>query len=377
MASGQDSEMSDVEPPGQSASHFTPEGQVKLKIPVDSAWVKGRLHMYGLRQDDVKALDRYPDFEKQVTDILKRKRDSDVSSKEQKSFTVAHRKFKGLNEDTFLCQLMPFLANRERLVPQSLVDRAGVEEDEVQVSVDFVESGLMTVANREFSRSLPWIFDGDKELNKSMKKDAYMSNPKPDRTFAVDTERFPWPPNFVVSSRIVALTDVVRSTCHPFAVWEGRSDRGDLVGARNQACRAGAVLQYWDRRLREELGQPDVVGPDPRTFVFSIVSSPEIIEVHVNWVEVPADRSQEPLYHMNRLRTKALADEEGLGPIRKLINNVLGWGIGTRFDGLVGLHKEIIAYARNVAKEEKEVAAAVTATAAKEKQSPKKKQKTV
>lgn len=63
-------------------------------------------------------------FRWQTDDKDKRKRDSEVSPKEQKSFTVAHRKFKDYNEDTLLCQLMPYLVNRDRKVPQSLVDRA-------------------------------------------------------------------------------------------------------------------------------------------------------------------------------------------------------------------------------------------------------------
>ncbi|KAL9024249.1 MAG: hypothetical protein Q9196_006653 [Gyalolechia fulgens] len=206
-----------------------------------------------------------------------------------------------------------------------------------------------------------------------MKKDTHMTNPKPDRAFAVDVEKLPWPSNFAIPARIVALTDVVRSCCHPFALWEARSDKdkGSLAGARNQACRGGATLQYWERHLRAELGQPDVVGPVRRTFVFSIVSSPELIEVYVHWVEVPSDKSQEPIYHMNRLRTKALADEEGLGPIRKITNNILDWGIGERFNALAGLHERIIAYARKFAKEDQE------AVAAKGKGSPNKKQKAV
>lgn len=70
---------------------------------------------------------------------------------------------------------------------------------------------------------------------------------------------------------------------------------------------------------------------------------------------------------MTRLRTKALVDEEGLGPIRKLINNILDWGIGKRFEALIGLYQEIIAYARKIAKEDKDAAAV------KGKQSPSKK----
>ncbi|KAL8644430.1 MAG: hypothetical protein Q9210_007258, partial [Variospora velana] len=370
MVGEQNSETTDAETSGQASAFFVSDGKPIIKIPADTAWVKGRLHQYGLHQEDVSAFAKYPDFEKQARDILKRKRDSEISPKEQESFTVAHRKFKDFNEDTLLCQLMPYLVNRDRKVPQNLVKRADiVDGEEAQVSVDFVASGLMTIANREFSRSLPWIFDKDKDLDKAMKKDAHMTNPKPDRTFAVDVEKLPWPANFVIPARIVALTDVVRSCCHPFCLWEAKSDQGTLADSRNQACRGCATIQYYERYLRAELGQKDVTGPDTRTFVFSIVSSPEIIEIHVHWVEVPNDKSQAPIYHMNRLSTKALADDEGLGPIRKLINNILDWGIGSRFDGMAGLHQEINAYARKIAEKNHEAAAA------KAKESPNKKQK--
>ncbi len=163
-----------------------------MTIPADSEWVKGRLYQYGLHQEDVTALARFPGFETHVRDILKRKRDSEVSPKEQKSFMVAHRKFKDFNKDTVMYQLMPFLVNRDRKVSQSLVYRANIlNGEEAQVSVDFIDSGLMTIANREFSRSLAWIFANDKDLNKAMKKDAHMTTPKPDRTFAVDVSRLP------------------------------------------------------------------------------------------------------------------------------------------------------------------------------------------
>ncbi|KAL8895059.1 MAG: hypothetical protein Q9207_008313 [Kuettlingeria erythrocarpa] len=370
MAGEQDSENTDAETSGRASPSVTSDGKPIMKIPADSEWVKGRLYQYGLHQEDVTALAKFPDFETQVRDILKRKQDSEVSSKEQKSFMVAHRKFKDFNEDTVLYQLMPFLVKRDRTVPQNLVDRANILiGEEAQVSVDFVDSGLMTIANREFSRSLGWIFDNDKDLNKAMKKDAHMTNPKPDRTFAVDVSRLPWPANFPIPARIVALTDVVRSCCHPFCLWEAKSDHGSLADARNQACRGCATIQYYERHLRAELGQEDVTGPDTRTFVFSIVSSSEIIEIYVHWVEVSRDKSQAPIYHMNRLSTKALADDEGLGPIRRLINNLLDWGIGTRFDGMAGLHQEINAYARKIAMENQEAAAA------KAKESPSKKQK--
>lgn len=266
---------------------------------------------------------------------------------------------------------MPFLVKRERTVPQNLVDRADIaQSEEAQVSVTFVNSGLMTIRNREFSHSLPWFLDEDKDLNKAMMKDAHTTNPKPDLTFAVNVNKLPWPENnFVIPAKLAALMDVVRSCCHPFSFWEAKSDKGSLADARNQACRCGAKLQYYERYLRAIVGEKDVPGPDTRTFVFSIVSSPEVIEIYVHWVEVDSDKSKEPIYHMNRLTTKALADDEGLGPIRRPIHNILDWGIGGRFDALAGLHQAIIDHATKVAIAKQEAAAA------KVKQSPKKKQK--
>ncbi|CAL8585073.1 hypothetical protein XPA_010652 [Xanthoria parietina] len=114
-----------------------------------------------------------------------------------------------------------------------------------------------------------------------MKQDAQMTNPKPNRTFAVDVEKFPWPASFMIPARIVALTDVVRSCCHPFCLWEAKSDQGTLADARNQVCRGCATVQFYKRHLRAELGQKDVTGSDTRTFIFSIATSPEIIEMHV------------------------------------------------------------------------------------------------
>lgn len=56
----------------------------------------------------------------------------------------------------------------------------------------------------------------------------------------------------------------------------------ELWQTRIQVCRGYATVQYYKRHLQAELGQKDVTGSDTRTFIISIISSPEIIEMHVH-----------------------------------------------------------------------------------------------
>ncbi|KAI4117578.1 MAG: hypothetical protein LQ338_007520 [Usnochroma carphineum] len=325
-----------------------------IKIPGDAAWARLRLQTYGLHQDNVAVFERYPAFNQQLQDILNAKRHSTVTDNEQRLYLVTHRKYKNQNEDTLINKLIPLFIKDHRTVPQPLVDRAGITEAEEQVSVAFIDSGLVEISNREFSKAVTFVLDGDSDLNKALQKDANFTNPKPDRTFAVDLEKIRWPLGFHVPSTISALLEVMRSCCHPFCILEAKSVNGSMEDARNQACRDGAYLIFYERFLRALVGETDVSGPDTRTFVFSIVLSPDGVEIWVHWALVPDKDSKDTDardYHMNLLYTKAVADKEALGPIRKVIHNILDWGIGRRFDALKPLHDNIVAFGRKRAEE--------------------------
>ncbi|KAL8704613.1 MAG: hypothetical protein Q9201_002233 [Fulgogasparrea decipioides] len=336
------------------------------KVPKDPAWVKERLKAYGLLQDDQNAPARYPSFVQRLETVLSRKRESDVTAQEFKEFRVAWHTYKDFNEDTVLNELLPYLIKSERSLPASQataaaaadqgssttdkeVRLAALSEDEKFTSVSFLESGMVKISNREFARSfLPFRDDSaqlDSDIINAMQKQDGMTNPRPDRTYAVSVDKYKSPQGFWTPADIAVYLEIMRSCHHPFFIIEGKSYEGDLRDARNQACRGGAALVHSARLLRGILGEEDVVGADPRTFVFSATLSPGLLDIWAHWAEVPdAKDKSKPVYHMTLLRSKAIADQENFGQSRRILHNILDWGIGARFTELTSVYEAIVRY---------------------------------
>lgn len=372
-------------------------------LPAGQEWVKQRLKEYRLCQNDDKAYGRYPDLIKAVKSIITDgRRDSEPSPEECRLYKVTLETYQDSNEDTFLNEVLPFMIRTRRWVPAALpfepenlqqvspkksgegqsTDKVSVDDSSIgqstddanqrmanltkgedRVSVAFLDNSLVRITNRDLSRNLPFFGETGKlhaDLNKYMMKDAAMTNPRPDKTFALHQEKskYQWPCDFTMPANIEAMLQIMRSCHHPFLVIEGKSCRGSIAEARNQACRDGAILVNADRQLRAHLNMPDVVGADLRTFVFSATLSPEVLEINVHWAEVPDNRQdpkspdkpwRRPTYHMNNVFTKALADKDPgtLGKLRKPLHNILDWGVGKRFESLEPLYDAIVTYAED------------------------------
>ncbi|KAI4189852.1 MAG: hypothetical protein L6R41_001169 [Letrouitia leprolyta] len=355
--------------PDQESHHQAPNppDEPTLKIPNDPQWVTARLRTYRLFQNDREAFAKYPDFEKQVNDILDRERSSSVDPGEFQDFQLAWNEYKDKNEDTVLNKLLPFFVKEKRTVK---VEGMGRDED-VYAVVPFLKSGLVEISNREFSRTcLPFQQDGssiDKTLVSAMAKENGMTNPKPDRTFGISMSKHWFPDEgFPVPPEIAIWLETIRGMHHPFFVVEGKSFQGNLLDSWNQANRACATIGSMLRRILTTLGWPDVVGADTRTFVFSATLSPNVMNIWVHWVEVPGPNAM-PNYHMTKLVSKALDEEENFGPLRKMLHNILDWGCGPRFETLKPLYAGIVTYKEKKAKQAEQQALAAKAKAQHEK----------
>ncbi|KAL8827233.1 MAG: hypothetical protein Q9170_007095 [Blastenia crenularia] len=334
------------------------KGKNVPKIPKDTTWVRGRLETYGLIQNDRNAYKRYPHLAAQVNKIIDRKRKSEVTPEEFDDFQFVLNTYDGFNEDTVLAALLPFIIKLDRTVqvapvgsttggvqgPSTVQGPAGSlsEEDGWEVKA-FIRAGLVTVVNREFARTFQAVRDDetvlDKDLIKAMAKEDGMTNPKPDRTYAVMRNMYKFLQNFRVPAHLNAYLEVMRDVHHPFFILEGNSHQGSSVDAANSACRGGASLVRTARLMRAELGEMDIQGADHRTFVFSATWSPLLIELWVHWAEVLPD--QPTVFHMTKVASRALSDEVQFGQARRILHNILDWGCGERFEGLVPLYEAI------------------------------------
>lgn len=352
------------------------------KIPKDASWIKARLEAHGLIQNDRDAYKKYPDFAASVDKIINRKRQSEVSPQEFEKFQFNLEIYKGQNEDTVLLALLPFIIKPNRTVQvaparpptgevqgHSIIQDQTVplsEEEKWEVK-DFVRDGLVTIVNREFSRTfLSFRDDGstlDKEVLKALQKEDGMTNPKPDRVYAIIRTKYKFPPHFRIPAKISSYLEIVKDCHHPCLIFEGKSDSGSSLESANQANRGCAALVHTARLLLVLLGIPDVQGADHRTFVFSATMSPGLIEVWVHWAEVPAkETGGMVVFHMTKLASKALDDDQHFGQVRRMLHNILDWGCGPRFEELKTVYEAIVAYEQqqqpesgaNVAEEETE-----------------------
>ncbi|KAL8993919.1 MAG: hypothetical protein Q9169_005983 [Polycauliona sp. 2 TL-2023] len=315
-----------------------------LKYPTDAQWVASRLRTHRLCQNDREAFAKYPKFEEQVWGILNRKRVSSVDPVDFKEFEIAWDEYKDKNEDTVLNKLLPFFIKEKRTV--SIEGTADTEDAKAVVS--FLKSGLVEISNREFQRTcVPFQQDGspvDKVLVDALAKIDGITNPKPDRTYGISMKKHLFPSEgFPIPPEIAAWLQIMRDIHHAFFILEGKSFQGNMLDAWNQVNRGGATMNSAIRRILATLGFPNIVGADHRSFVFSATLCPGYMDIWVHWVEVPAPGAL-PNYHMTKLVSKSLDDEESFGKLRKYLHNILDWGCGSRFTGLQSMYDGIVSY---------------------------------
>ncbi|KAL8858960.1 MAG: hypothetical protein Q9178_004441 [Gyalolechia marmorata] len=388
-----------------SASDSNEPRRDQGKVPTDPVWVRESLEAYSMFQDQEEAYGRYPALDKKVEKILSRKRQSGVTAEEYQEFKLTLSEYRNSNEDSMVNNVLPFLIRASRKVPPNrapkrlagmehldeedesevesedsdiespsdsmedlvkqdetvLAKMADLAKDEVWVSVSFLRSGVVQITNREFWRTpLPSRFPGDvgldKDLLKAMAKEDKLSNPKPDRVYGVSRTKFKWPQGFRIPSVIRIYLNTIRSCYHAYLINEAKAAGGDIREARNQVCRGGTALVLSARELRALLGEKDVVGADLQTIIFSMVMSPETVEIWVHWAEVPrktqhGKTTQRPTYHMNLVRSESMNNKTGMEKLRACLHNIVDWGVGSRWDELQPLYDKIIEFGRKQDKE--------------------------
>ncbi|KAL8913394.1 MAG: hypothetical protein Q9171_001773 [Xanthocarpia ochracea] len=358
-SSGTSSESSS---PSETDEDMPPKAKSPPKGP---SWVKKRFENHRIYQNQEGALDAYPFFKAQLKAIIDPARQSTISPLEYGDVKLTVQKYKYKNKATFLDRLLPFLIKDSRLIciphgptdpdqnPTTVTEEEPTdgEKDIVWEDKSFLRSGLITLADTFNNASLPFIYD-DPELaeglEKAIKRDDHLTKPKPDRSYGVDPAHCIFPEGFRIPMHIEKLLQVAEDVYHIFLVVEGKQDQGSELEAVNQACRDGAALVFAARSLRELLGMADVVGADDRTFVFSATISLGLVQIWVHWAEVfPAEQGRRPKFHMDLLASKAIDDEKTFIDLRKILHNILDWGVGKRKDQLQPLHDSIVQYAKD------------------------------
>ena len=339
-----------------------------LKIPKDSNSVKLAMEAHGILQNKA-ALDRYPDFKQKMKDILAQDRLSAMKKKEVHEFQKTLSQVERLNEDTIMQNLVPLIIRRKYTSERDLqgeeleiynarLAAAKTDEERMALRTEFLfthglwsDDGLLVTMNSEFLRTfLPNQFEElgfEAALATAMAKQHGMKNPRPDYCYGLTPDTFPIPRGVMIAQDIRELLQVANGVYHAFLLIEGKADRGELAHAENQAARGGATLVKASRTLLEKSGEPDVIGVDERTVIFSAAMNQTVVEIWLHWADVIAPEGIEETvvnYHSNKLVTRALGEDDQLFDTRRLLHNVLNWGCNTRKAALLKLHERLYAH---------------------------------
>ena len=300
----------------------------------------------------------YKPFEDMTRSILTGERGSTMKQGSAEHIVRWIRENKTRSEETIMAQLVPLIIPASRKVPKAEIQTSGVgiqtRETDVRPADGpqtyeikfFSDDGALVNISRQFTRDvLPtWLKAEDQaELRMMLAKEPGMSTPKPDYTYGIRENQHPDIHTQRFSDYTRTLMAIAPEMVHPYFIVEGKTAKGDLADAENQAIRGGAALVYTRRLLNAKARIKDVVGPDRNSFVYSMTMDTNIARIWLNWCEVlvkkkkqngdeddgegpPAVEELYETYHMNALYTALLENEEMLTELRKRLNNIIDWG---------------------------------------------------
>lgn len=336
----------------------------------------------GLMFDDKAAFNKYTRFKDKIFDIIRPDRDSVIRPGSHKKFEAYLDCYARYNEATFLRKMFPLLMKdglhlRETGLVMDTEKQQLLGQSEYLEYRDFlIDEGIVETADREFLRTLvPSSCNRDCEIYmaKVLAKAANMTNPRPDYTFGIKRDQFPRESEAMVPEYITALLNIAPGTRHAFLIVEGNPYDGVKAEAENQARRGGATLVHAERILRSLVEDVvDFEGPDEKSFVFSVIMDPDIVEFWVHWYEGKGP-GQLGKFHMNRLASRNLVEEDHREDIRHKMHNIMEWGgiYSHRYQDMRVLHESIHAFAR-----EKHQVTLATAYAKANDRSPRKRRRT-
>ena len=318
--------------------------------------VRQTLAHYGMHIGNSRLQQMYKPFEDDAKAVLNGERGSMMrqESAEHLIRWVSRNKLRA--EETIMARMIPLIIPHARKVKKNIghtVDLVGTDTSPLGESTSyevkfFEDDGAVANVNRQFNGDLLpiWLEATDHiALRKMLAKETGLTAPKPDYTYGIYEDQYPdiCSERFTPNTR--AIMGVAPEMVHPFFIIEGKTTKGDLADAENQAIRGGATLVRARRLLNAKAGIGDVVGPDQRSIAYSMTIDTNIARLWLHWCEIlpkepdgqvgginesETNPSEQPqlyeTYHMNSLFTMLLDDEDKLKELRHKVNNIIDWG---------------------------------------------------
>lgn len=340
---------------GSSAAFATPSASSSASHPIASLKLSSSTHnvrqtlaAHGMQIDVERLQENYESFETIAQDILNGQRGSTMKEESANHIIRWIRQNKTRSEETIMAQLIPLIMHSSRKVQVGTdpmrMDATSKKSCQTYGVKFFSDDGALVNINRQFVRDLlpTWRQSEDQvELRKMLAKEPGMSTPKPDYTYGIRENQHPDIHSQMFTQHTRVLMGVAPELVHPYFIIEGKTTKGDITDAENQAVRGGATLVRARRLLNAKAGAGDVVGPDHNSFVYSMTMDTNIARIWLNWCEIRPRKRQggdgsdgeqlheEELYetyHMNRLYTALLEEDAMLTELRRKLNNIIDWG---------------------------------------------------
>lgn len=183
-------------------------------------------------------------------------------------------------------------------------------------------------------------------------------NPKPDFAFGVSEKAFTRE-QLHMSKIFPNIAGLSKGMLYPFLVveWKSSASGGTQYDAQNQAARSGGALVYSVEQLcahANAVGGLDMplLSSDGSTaggankgnsVVFSNTLDSESAYLWVHWCQPTEDATTTARnsYHMSLIKRYWLDEPDEVWALRRMIDNIINWGLNARLDMIKGLLRAI------------------------------------
>ena len=303
--------------------------------------------------------------------ILQSKRVSDWQGPKAERICEEIHELKGLNETSFLIELMMLIKEPERTViisdsPHNESSSTNVEEKTQWVNKAWKKDHLLQEWNQDLApHAIPRLEVGnDAYLSKLIEDVPTLTRPRPDVAWSINASAFDDKTKEIFTHLSCQLAG--RNGFHTFCCLECKGFDQPILGCTCQAMRSGVAMVNNYRKfttamaaskaepeiLREPAPSSDVEPPsapgpatqttdvtnndppliqgvpDVDSFAFTIAVSPQLVEIYVNWA-LDCDNGM-VRYYAHTLRAYPLTDADSIAQLHKAMDNILDWGIKTR-----------------------------------------------
>ncbi len=279
---------------------------------------------------DEKAKERYPEVVDIASQLVWRKRHSDMDEGSQRMALEERNDNAFTNEETFVKEMWNHMHKDQR---DKRID--GLDDSDI-VDKDWTtefwhKSHLGASWKRDFRLdSVPRLETNDALYFDLLSSLPRVSTPRPDLAYGIKDRVFTQREKAVKLLHL-RFVEVSRGIAFPFFAAEFKGAGGNMAEAEVQACRTGGAMVIALRELQKIPGREwKQAGADTSTFTFTLAMSTSQVQLHVHWAEIVP--GNQPIYHMHLLHDYSLNRASNYRDIRRVLNNILDWGLKDRLN---------------------------------------------